>query len=378
MPSWRPEDLAHINLTRVYTSASPRFGPYYDDSRPLARLSPRHYRGQPRHSYREIALSGAAFFDSLQHVYYSGEIERDLDLPLRAQLAQLEQSLISLRPQRSSVNLWLGRRSTAAPCHYDGYHNAFSQLYGVKRFVLLPPRAARLLRPFPFLHPSHAQCQNVLPSLGIEDLTAAGALEVELVAGDVLYLPPLWFHEVVALSDSISINGWSDSDEAAAAADLFAIKRPTTAHDAGEGGAAVAAARLLAQLSIAIEGDATAVSRRVWQERYKELALHAKELTLDWDSMAAPPCMAIAKAFSQQGSSLTEGWTDEATAWLQAAARVAVERLPAGSRSLWVENLAELVAAEHVGVARVAPLLKAIVDCTATATIRPATLDSAR
>ena len=48
---------------------------------------------------------------------------------------------------------------SVAPCHFDGYHNAFAQLHGTKRLLLLPPSAAPLLRPFPFLHPSHAQCQ---------------------------------------------------------------------------------------------------------------------------------------------------------------------------------------------------------------------------
>ena len=94
---------------------------------------------------------------------------------------------MALRPSRSSVNLWLGRAGGVAPCHYDGYHNAFAQLHGRKRLLVAtpnpnpnpnpsphrhrhpdpnphpnpkqvaPPAASALLRPFPFLHPSHAQ-----------------------------------------------------------------------------------------------------------------------------------------------------------------------------------------------------------------------------
>ena len=123
--------------------------------------------------------------------------------------------------------MWLGRRGASAPCHYDGYHNAFSQLHGRKRFVLLPPSATALLRPFPFLHPSHAQCQAELPVLDPAELAAAGALEADrymlaiivtpvtslrpshpagaleavLQPGDVLYLPPLWFHETEVRDD---------------------------------------------------------------------------------------------------------------------------------------------------------------------------------
>lgn len=40
--------------------------------------------------------------------------------------------------------------------------------------------------------------------------------------------------------------------------------------------------------------------------------------------------------------------------WVQAAAALARARLPAASRHIWLGNLAELVAAEHVG-AELAP-----------------------
>lgn len=55
-----------------------------------------------------------------------------------------------------------------APCHYDGYHNVYAQLGTArKHFVLVPhtQQSAALLRPFPFVHPSHAQCQVDLTTL---------------------------------------------------------------------------------------------------------------------------------------------------------------------------------------------------------------------
>ena len=62
-------------------------------------------------------------------------------------------------PERSSINLWVGQRDVVAHCHYDGYHNFFVQIKGRKRFTLVPPSSWHVLRVYPFLHPSHAQCQ---------------------------------------------------------------------------------------------------------------------------------------------------------------------------------------------------------------------------
>ena len=63
---------------------------------------------------------------------------------------------------------------------------------GSKTFVLASPNATReKLHLFPFLHPSHAQCQK---RLSVD--SDAAAYVTTLVAGDVLYIPPLWAHEV--------------------------------------------------------------------------------------------------------------------------------------------------------------------------------------
>ena len=81
------------------------------------------------------------------------------------------------------MNLWWTQGGTVAPCHYDGFHNIYVQLRGRKRFVLVPPAAAhRRLRFFPFLHPSHAQCQDRMPA----PATLEGAVVAE--ATD-MYLP---------------------------------------------------------------------------------------------------------------------------------------------------------------------------------------------
>ena len=49
--------------------------------------------------------------------------------------------------------------------------------------------------------------------------------------------------------------------------------------------------------------------------------------------------------------------------WVRAAAALATTQLPAASRHLWLGNLAELIAAEHVGAERAASLWRALHEC---------------
>lgn len=48
---------------------------------------------------------------------------------------------------------------------------------------------------------------------------------------------------------------------------------------------------------------------------------------------------------------------------MRAAAALTTTQLPAASRHLWLGNLAELIAAEHVGAERAASLWQALHEC---------------
>ena len=48
---------------------------------------------------------------------------------------------------------------------------------------------------------------------------------------------------------------------------------------------------------------------------------------------------------------------------MRAAAALTTTQLPAASRHLWLGNLAELIAAEHVGAERAASLWRALHEC---------------
>lgn len=111
---------------------------------------------------------------------------------------------------KSQVNVWMGRPPAAALLHFDSYHNLNVQVLGSKRFVLFPPESWEKMRPYPFLHPSHAQSQ--LEGQPLADLLLEGQ-DATLGPGDVLYIPPMWWHQVEAKTLSVSVNFWSESEQ---------------------------------------------------------------------------------------------------------------------------------------------------------------------
>jgi len=114
--------------------------------------------------------------------------------------------------EKQNINFWIGMKGTTAHTHYDVFENFNVQVVGRKRWTLFPPNSTLYL--YPFLHPSHAQAQADIDDPNLVDfpeISKLSAVEVITEPGDVLYLPPMWFHKVDALEDSININSWSYS-----------------------------------------------------------------------------------------------------------------------------------------------------------------------
>lgn len=124
-------------------------------------------------------------------------------------------------PSRHDVNLWMGTAGVTAQTHYDCSHNLYVQVHGTKSFILSPPSEHAKLHLFPELHPSRRQSQvdflaepDRLRSVFANFDHNITGYQADLSPGDVLYIPPFWFHRVMATSDdSISVNMWSTSKE---------------------------------------------------------------------------------------------------------------------------------------------------------------------
>jgi hypothetical protein len=110
-----------------------------------------------------------------------------------------------------AINLWLGR-ATKTPLHFDAENNFFAQLYGTKQFTIFSPLDTANLYPFPL---GAAAWNNSCVDAYAPDVeryprfSAAVPLTFEVKAGDLLFLPAYWWHQVRSVDVSVSVNFWT-------------------------------------------------------------------------------------------------------------------------------------------------------------------------
>mmetsp|Transcript_4418 Transcript_4418/g.16725 ORF Transcript_4418/g.16725 Transcript_4418/m.16725 type:complete len:406 (+) Transcript_4418:264-1481(+) len=106
------------------------------------------------------------------------------------------------------IAFWLGAQGNNFGLHSDLFAEQFLvQHQGTKEVLLLLPRDAARIAPFPFLSSplfyksAHRSVSN-LDLAGDPD----GCLRAELCPGDVLYIPAWWWHEVRTISSGLSLS----------------------------------------------------------------------------------------------------------------------------------------------------------------------------
>uniref|UniRef100_A0A6B2L6L0 JmjC domain-containing protein n=1 Tax=Arcella intermedia TaxID=1963864 RepID=A0A6B2L6L0_9EUKA len=185
--------------------------PLFRESLPYAGLS---YLSVARPSYKE-EVSVRKLWEIIEEgsevLYSSGNIE--LYPSLESELPDL--SWFVMDPSEPPVvMLWMGSKGVTAPTHYDKSHNFFIQINGTKRFILSPPEEHNKLYLYPSLHPMRLQSQVDFWNVNrtkFNHFEEVLAYDVLLHPGDVLYLPPYWFHRVITEEPGIGLNIWSTS-----------------------------------------------------------------------------------------------------------------------------------------------------------------------
>lgn len=96
-------------------------------------------------------------------------------------------------------NVWIGNAGLVTHTHYDASWNFFVQLHGIKEFALISSQTSLPL--YPCLHPHightplsllESKKQNLFRSVLEDNIVVHIA---RLHPGDVLIIPPMWFHQ---------------------------------------------------------------------------------------------------------------------------------------------------------------------------------------
>ncbi len=106
----------------------------------------------------------------------------------------------------NSAALWIGPAGTITPLHHDTSDIIFTQVVGRKRMRIIAP-----------YHLSVSEIAKGLYGPSVDELEKTDGVvihDLELGPGDTLFIPVGWWHEVHALTASISvaINAFPDND----------------------------------------------------------------------------------------------------------------------------------------------------------------------
>ncbi|KAM0352848.1 hypothetical protein ACHAPU_001730 [Fusarium lateritium] len=118
----------------------------------------------------------------------------DFRLPTELSLIQ-DRMFSSVLRIAGRVNMWL---------HYDVMANVYTQIYGSRHMILLPPTDVSHLALAPGASSSSL---DVLSALDKHQLAATTPYEAVLNPGDLLFIPAMWFHTASPTTDtSIAVN----------------------------------------------------------------------------------------------------------------------------------------------------------------------------
>ncbi|KAI9906502.1 hypothetical protein PsorP6_016586 [Peronosclerospora sorghi] len=108
-----------------------------------------------------------------------------------------------------TVNCWFGPRGTVSPLHFDPKDNVLCQVVGAKYVRLYAPEESGKLYPIEGMLSNTSQVQVENPdNEAFPNFVHAKYIECILREGDMLYIPPKYWHYVRSLSTSFSVSFW--------------------------------------------------------------------------------------------------------------------------------------------------------------------------
>ncbi|KAJ7972738.1 2-oxoglutarate (2OG) and Fe(II)-dependent oxygenase superfamily protein [Quillaja saponaria] len=159
--------------------------------------------------------------DAPQQIYLAQVPIMNFDNEERVQLGTLSKDIQtpeSLETKAlASINLWMNNAQSRSSTHYDPHHNLLCIVSGCKQVYLWPPSASPCLYPMPIYGEAsnHSFVALENPDFSVyprAEQSMEFSQKVVLHAGDALFIPEGWFHQVDSDDLTIAVNFWWQSN----------------------------------------------------------------------------------------------------------------------------------------------------------------------
>ena len=136
---------------------------------------------------------------------------------------------------RMQTILWAGAKNVTAITHFDHNVNSYLMLLGRKHFLMVSPKyfSSLYIHPAPGMHHRQSQVTDLynVDSKKFPKFKDVRFQEGVLNPGEMIYIPPLWFHNIRSLEASAAISFWSHPPTIAGPLSAF-TSAPTGLDDA--------------------------------------------------------------------------------------------------------------------------------------------------
>ncbi|KAE8705707.1 putative lysine-specific demethylase JMJD5 [Hibiscus syriacus] len=113
-----------------------------------------------------------------------------------------------------SLNAWFGPAGTVTPLHHDPHHNILAQVVGKKYVRLYSASCSEELYPYSetmLCNSSQVDLDNI-DEVEFPKVRDLEFIDCILEEGEMLYIPPKWWHYVRSMTTSFSVSFWWSSD----------------------------------------------------------------------------------------------------------------------------------------------------------------------
>ncbi|KAB2077771.1 hypothetical protein ES319_A06G118800v1 [Gossypium barbadense] len=113
-----------------------------------------------------------------------------------------------------SLNAWFGPAGTVTPLHHDPHHNILAQVVGKKYVRLYSAKYSEELYPYSetMLNNSSQVDLDNIDEVEFPKVRDLEFIDCILEEGEMLYIPPKWWHYVRSLTTSFSVSYWCSTD----------------------------------------------------------------------------------------------------------------------------------------------------------------------